>query len=824
MAFHNYFYLKSRKQIKNRISVLFSFIFLTSIIFISSSQVNFKTVTTNTNSSQIPLNSGALSWWNDGFLYRRNISIQNYNDYEIEKGSTYTIKINTYSLISDGKLLKDGWDLRVIWRNSSSMLYSEIDRYNSSNFNSENTFISFNIQENIPKQIENKDYFLYYGINNAIDKDENEEFKDPLSNPYNIFSDYENFDYSTSEKMNWTITSGEGWLFESDTCINKGKDLEYILFNNLEAADVSIEVKIKSSSEDFGLGLITRYINVNKFYYAGLGFLNWKTNFGRETSQGLINVISDGFPEKDLKPDEWYNLRFDCIGNNFRVYVDNSIILNIEHVDITQYGPIGLVTLGDSISVFDEFRIMKPMLSLPKYSLLIEENLIIPSVLIIESADPLELGDKFLIEVYIDEKSSVSECLLIVKETKYVMINGENNYWYYNDWNLELSAIYDYSIQVIYEDKSELIIDGTVTVKDTSVPAPPEIIEAPTGNISDDSPILIFDWNDGIDESGIDSYRLIIDNESDIYNTTGFLYDILIINTGENSSSFELELDLEPGIYYYYLYQIDDANLVSSATYGSFQVIAATIIEPPPNPSPGGTTIPVDIPSPYNPLYFYIIGVIALFSITIVGYSKMKGSNFQKNTTTSDLLEVNNQPSNIAIYKKSMLNHLNKIDIVGLFSHNPPDNTILSNSERSQNIYRIDKISDFKIQYNILRQIEPIIQDAEQIFKDGAYFEAIINYRMASEFLKKKEYASASKFYFNKAKHIENVLKQRNECMNAYNEFSQRNFSNQFTEQEKAVHLQKIHVIIELSEQLYDTDTVKKYKEIIRTINSNLNK
>jgi len=116
------------------------------------------------------------------------------------------------------------------------------------------------------------------------------------------------------------------------------------------------------------------------------------------------------------------------------------------------------------------------------------------------------------------------------------------------------------------------VIDN-ITVQDTIPPAPPIITNAPSGDVKG---VLLFDWIDGNDPSGIMYYVLIIDNESNPENTPGYVFQINITNTGSESSFYEFSEPLKAGQYYYFLYQIDGVGHQSSSTIGTFNIIISS--------------------------------------------------------------------------------------------------------------------------------------------------------------------------------------------------------------------------------------------------------
>ncbi len=104
--------------------------------------------------------------------------------------------------------------------------------------------------------------------------------------------------------------------------------------------------------------------------------------------------------------------------------------------------------------------------------------------------------------------------------------------------------------------------------KDTTAPSAPLLINFPQGEVSG---TLIFEWQAGSDPSGISKYRLIIDTEANPFATPGFVFEINITN-----NYYEYTGTLQPGTYYFCLYQIDGTSHQSSASTGSF-IIKSTI-------------------------------------------------------------------------------------------------------------------------------------------------------------------------------------------------------------------------------------------------------
>lgn len=142
--------------------------------------------------------SNYSDWWDSGWLYRKEITIENDNIIEpIESEYTVALSINHELLVQEGKSFPDGNDLRIIYNGE------EIDRANGSAFNSPETFLQFKTQNTIIPG-GNDTYFLYYGaIYQGIPK------ADP-KNVYLFYDDFNDGDISdwSPDTGTWKITDG----------------------------------------------------------------------------------------------------------------------------------------------------------------------------------------------------------------------------------------------------------------------------------------------------------------------------------------------------------------------------------------------------------------------------------------------------------------------------------------------------------------------------------------------------------------------------------------------------------------------------------------
>ena len=112
--------------------------------------------------------------------------------------------VDTAALVSAGKLLANGDDLRVVWTGGGAPL--ELDRVADTAFNGSATEIWFKSQASIPASGQDNSYYIYYG---------NPAASAPPENPTNVFALYDGFDDTTVNTTLWTqagsVSESGGW-------------------------------------------------------------------------------------------------------------------------------------------------------------------------------------------------------------------------------------------------------------------------------------------------------------------------------------------------------------------------------------------------------------------------------------------------------------------------------------------------------------------------------------------------------------------------------------------------------------------------------------
>ncbi|MFX0026662.1 MAG: hypothetical protein ACFE8M_09610 [Candidatus Hermodarchaeota archaeon] len=318
---------------------------------------------------------------------------------------------------------------------------------------------------------------------------------------------------------------------------------------------------------------------------------------------------------------------------------------------------------------------------------------------LIENADPLELGDTAIITINIDDIGGINRTLIEFQGSNHNMTNLYGSFWQYNSWIPNNWTIYQYKIYM--EDRSgnsNFVIDN-ITVQDTTPPAPPIITNAPSGDVSG---TLMFDWQDGSDPSGISSYILIIDNESDPYAKSGFVCSFNILNNGSESSFFELTEPLVNGRYYYFLYQIDGVGHQSEHTMGTFNIISVG--------DPGLMNLII--------ISVILVSIIGVSLTIIIARKKLK----------KEIL-----PPRKKIPLKTIISHINKI------SSSKPSSVKKGALEKKVG-YTSEKTLNKKISIDedtLKNRIDRIRLFGIELFAEGAYLEAQKEFEFAEKILLK---------------------------------------------------------------------------------------
>jgi hypothetical protein len=123
----------------------------------------------------------------------------------------------------------------------------------------------------------------------------------------------------------------------------------------LRDGEVSVRLKPVSGREDRAGGLVWRYRDPLNYYLARANALTknvaiFKIQNGRRTQ--IAYSVNHDIPSND-----WSILKVSFHGQRFQVYVNHRRLLSAEDRTFSGEGKVGLCTIADSVTYFDDFRV-----------------------------------------------------------------------------------------------------------------------------------------------------------------------------------------------------------------------------------------------------------------------------------------------------------------------------------------------------------------------------------------------------------------------------------------------------------------------------------
>lgn len=132
---------------------------------------------------------------------------------------------------------------------------------------------------------------------------------------------------------------------------------------SLRDGDISVRLKPVSGHEEAAGGLVFRYHDEKNYYLVRANARKddvevCKVENGRRIPIPPHGVGKAEFGVKhDLQPNTWHILKVSVRGNRFQVYINHRRILQAEDSTFTGSGKVGLWTVADSVTYFDDFRV-----------------------------------------------------------------------------------------------------------------------------------------------------------------------------------------------------------------------------------------------------------------------------------------------------------------------------------------------------------------------------------------------------------------------------------------------------------------------------------
>jgi hypothetical protein len=186
-----------------------------------------------------------LNWWDTNYAYRRRVTVVNNATSTLGMNYSVSVTIDTASLISSGKLMPSGNDLRIVY--DSGSVWVELDR-EVDGMSTVSTQVWFKTQASIPANSSDNNYYVYYGNPSAGNPPANK------GNVYEWFDDFNRADKPdiTTETPYQSKTGGGTWSIENGTLKNVGADgdpnklMITALGNVTTAVDMLVKIDVTS--------------------------------------------------------------------------------------------------------------------------------------------------------------------------------------------------------------------------------------------------------------------------------------------------------------------------------------------------------------------------------------------------------------------------------------------------------------------------------------------------------------------------------------------------------------------------------------------------
>lgn len=127
--------------------------------------------------------------------------------------------------------------------------------------------------------------------------------------------------------------------------------------------DLSVKFKPISGEVDRAAGMVWRLKDANNYYIVRANALEnnvvlYKVENGKRTDLPLKGEGRIYGKKSSLLSGQWSELRVAVVGNLFEVFVNGQKLYEVEDNTFTEAGKIGLWTKADSVTYFDDLRVI----------------------------------------------------------------------------------------------------------------------------------------------------------------------------------------------------------------------------------------------------------------------------------------------------------------------------------------------------------------------------------------------------------------------------------------------------------------------------------
>lgn len=137
----------------------------------------------------------------------------------------------------------------------------------------------------------------------------------------------------------------------------RGNRFPLAIFDGILArdSDVSVRMKPVSGRSDQAGGVVFRYRDANNYYLARANAIDGSVVLFK-VQDGQRTALCAGV-HHDIPLNAWSILKVSVRGSRFQVYVNHRRILQGFDDTFSNSGKVGLWTVGDSVTYFDDFRV-----------------------------------------------------------------------------------------------------------------------------------------------------------------------------------------------------------------------------------------------------------------------------------------------------------------------------------------------------------------------------------------------------------------------------------------------------------------------------------
>ncbi len=168
----------------------------------------------------------------------------------------------------------------------------------------------------------------------------------------------------------WTVATDEASPGQKNVLAQTDADatsyrFPVCVYEKLSAKDVDLSVKFKpvSGRKDQAAGLVWRYLDKDNYYIVRANALEnnvvlYKIQNGKREDLPLKGEGRTYGKKATVPGNHWSELRVTARGNLFTVYLNGQKLYEVEDGSFTDAGKIGVWTKADSVTYFDDLRVI----------------------------------------------------------------------------------------------------------------------------------------------------------------------------------------------------------------------------------------------------------------------------------------------------------------------------------------------------------------------------------------------------------------------------------------------------------------------------------